>query len=86
MGRSVAATSKRDIDKRHVVANQQCAGFLGEVVAADHAHAIDGARGEEENQAAEPLGQQVEHIGRAERRNDGAGDDHASGIEVDVVR
>ena len=57
---------KRDIDKRHVVANQQGAGFLREVVASDYAHAIDGARGEEENQAAEPLGEQIENVSRAE--------------------
>ena len=77
---------KRDIDERHVVADQQSAGFFREVVAADHAHAIDGARGEEKNQAAEPLGEQVENVSRGGRCNDGARDDDALGIEVDVLR
>ena len=58
---------QRDIDKRHVVADQQRAGFFREIVAADHVHAIDGARDEEENQAAEPLRQQIENIDGAER-------------------
>ncbi len=58
---------ERDIDKRHVVADQQGAGFLREIIAADHAHPIDGARGEEEDQAAEPLGEQVENVDRGEQ-------------------
>ena len=75
---------QRHIDKRHVIADQQRAGLLREVVAAEHLDAVDGVGDEEENQAAEPLRQQHQNVDRAGGGDERGGDDDAARIEMNV--
>src|SRR6185437_2635752 len=75
---------KRDIDERHVIADEKSAGALREVVAAENFDAVDGVGDEEEDEAAEPFGQEDENVNSAGRGDDGGGKHDAAGIEMDV--
>ena len=74
---------QRHIDERHVIADEQCAGLLREVVAAENLDAVDGVRDEEEDEAAEPLRQQDENVDCAGGGDDRGGQHDAARIEMD---
>ena len=76
---------QRDVDKGHVIADEQRAGLLREVVAANDLDAIDGVRDEEENQTPEPLRKQHQHIDGSGRGDEGGNEDDAARIEMDVL-
>ena len=57
--------------------------LLREVVAAENFDAVDGVGNEEEDEAAEPLGQQDENVDRAGGGDDRGGKHDAARIEMD---
>ena len=74
-----------DVHEGHVVADEQCAGLLGKVVAAKDFDAIDGVRDEEEDQAPEPLRQQHQHVDGSGGGDKGGNENDAAWIEMNVL-
>ena len=65
-----------------MVANEERAAFLGDIIAAQHFDAIDGVRGDPHDQTQQCIWQQPERVDRADNGEKSADQENAARAEV----